>query len=280
MMRFTALLAAFIYALPALAATPNNGEVISEGEGVSSTVPVISTSPVQTIVGSPTVNAPIASGSVIQLSTAPASPTSASGAPPTPTNVFQFAKPDNVTICNALTFEWSYVNAVEIPMTLVVTNQQGLLPLNLEPVDTPLVSQTLTNDISSNSGLFVWQSADVPIGAYVVVAFSTEFSFSDPIIASRSLPFYVRPGLDESCLNNTGWFTPTSTADGSAPTSLSGSSEVLTTKKSMSPGAIAGTVIGVVGGVALLAAAALFYRYRSKRIERHRGSQEGPYNKF
>jgi len=159
----------------------------------------------------------------------------------------------------------------------VVTNEQEFLPVTVFSNQSQPISHTLTDYVSSDAGTFVWNPVDVPIGLYVLAAFN---SIRETNI-TLSPPFFVLPGLDESCLDPNPTPTPSASSSSSANTDGSGaaSQSLDAQHKTMSPGAIAGIVIGSVAGVALLAFAIFFPRWWAKRVERLRPS-EGPYAKF
>ncbi|OCB89690.1 hypothetical protein A7U60_g3168 [Sanghuangporus baumii] len=96
-----------------------------------------------------------------------------------------------------------------------------------------------------------WTQADVPEGAYSLLA--TDTAHSSGILSAQSSSFFVQAGSDSSCLNQS------STVSGSVsqPVDTAGSTSNDTadppdspqSSRSMSIGAIVGTIAGILVGV-------------------------------
>ena len=167
-------------------------------------------------------------------------------------------------------------------MTLTITNSPGAASdITVGPVS--LVSLAIGNDISAEAEEATWHMVDVPPGRYQVVAFNTETSTA-PIINVRSTPFFVVAG-NTGCTENPISTSPISMVP--SPTAApqgNDASAASSTHKGMSPGALAGTIIGVVAGVILLLLAITYPRIWRRSFPIHssraRRAVGGPYVKF
>lgn len=134
-----------------------------------------------------------------------------------------------------------------------------------------------------------WNHVDVPVGAYVAVAFDTQRTTG---INAQSLPFFVLNGSNTSCLNTitstslhqTSTFPPTSSTSSTSAVQTSSVAEMTPMPGGLSSGALAGTVAGVIVGVLLLLLAFTFpsfWRHSLPRRQSSRASRPGgPYLLF
>ncbi|CAL1703530.1 unnamed protein product [Somion occarium] len=226
----------------------------------------------------------VRSGSVSSLN-----PTQTNSAPPSSTSTslsspdLQFIPPSNVTVCGSTTFRWNYNGTEDIALTIAVTNERSSQLASQQSNETMLISRTLTNTVSSNAKGMAWSRADVPAGAYVVLAFDTEQGSG---LHAQSPPFFVVASTDMGCL------TPTSITSPPSPTKSSNASsqdtgtaspapvQLQSQGKALSTGALAGTVIGVVVGVLLLLLAFNFPHFWRHSLPRRARRPGGPYLLF
>ncbi|KAL5511884.1 hypothetical protein ACEPAH_5102 [Sanghuangporus vaninii] len=198
------------------------------------------------------------SGSSSTSATSPASSAIPSGA-------LQFSPPANVTICEPAIFTWEFDASTSVPLAIVVTNERAVSAQSGPPGDAPLVERTITTSVDARTCVVSWPQADVPEGAYSLVATDTAHS---GILSAQSSSFFVQAGSDSSCLYRS------STVSGSAsqPADTAGSTSNDTadppdspqSSRSMSIGAIVGTIAGILVGVG-----GLLFVFSLPRLRRH-----------
>ncbi|KAJ7676464.1 hypothetical protein B0H17DRAFT_1139894 [Mycena rosella] len=199
---------------------------------------------------------------------------------------FSFNIISEMTTCTPANITWLYArtaNDVNLELSLAITNNGVLQPspppstaVGSFPTTNPrrnspsrrdgTVNQTINDgDIDPLLHSYTWPSVNVPAGWYIITG---TLSFTAPI---ESSPFYVVNGPDTSCFGAAGTSSiPTSTSSGNPTSTSSGSPtssadlppptlpvDAVSTSK-VNRGAIAG---GVIGGLAVLAAAVAAYFY-------------------
>ncbi|KAL5490535.1 hypothetical protein ACEPAI_5368 [Sanghuangporus weigelae] len=237
----------------------------------SSTIAASSSSP------SPTATQIIASTSTVLLtstftSDAGAQPSGSSSAsatspasPAVPSGALQFSPPSNVTMCEPAIFTWEFDVSTSVLLAIVITNERVVSVQSGSPGQAPLVERTIATSVDARTCVVSWPQVDVPEGAYSLLAADTAHS---GILSAQSPSFFVQAGSDSSCLNQT------STVSGSAsqPVDTAGSTSNDTadpadsprSSRSMSIGAIVGTVASILVGVG-----GLLFVFSLPRLRRH-----------
>ena len=202
-----------------------------------------------TITSSPTVTVTV---SASEDSNGPSTQTSIQPAVvPSLAPCISLCTPSNATTCMPVTFQWqattSPCNMTTMDIRLLITNEgvqqvattlytsSSITTQFTEQAPAIFISRDVTNRTASALGYFTWSAVTVPAGWYTLDA-SLSSDYSSRTIA-QSAPLLVTAGSNTTCVYATGL-------------TLAAQSHT-----SMSPGAIAGTVIGsVVGAVALISA--------------------------
>ncbi|KAH8102966.1 hypothetical protein BXZ70DRAFT_927398 [Cristinia sonorae] len=193
------------------------------------------------------------------------------------TTNFTFSPPSDVKTCQQTTFTWLYAAhpMEDVSLTVTITNSPLTPDKARNLTDAiPLISRVLGNGLSAIAQRVVWSRVDVPPGEYQAVAFTTEY-FSSPINV-RSPTFQVIED-DVRCLVPS---IPPGGASASSPTPTAGGSVsggVEAHRMSLSPGAIAGIVVGATVGVTMVVLAVAFRWYSQRSRSQRLG---GPYTKF
>ncbi|KAF8515876.1 hypothetical protein JB92DRAFT_3114590 [Gautieria morchelliformis] len=163
----------------------------------------------------------------------------------------------NATTCMPVTFTWqvtsSATNVTNMDVRLTVSNddvQQTAPPIinastpvtAVQPTgpDSPaqVINRPVTNQTALSSGSYNWSSVTVPTGWYILYVSLLSGYQND--VAVHSQQFFVMAGSNTSCV-----FPNISTSS-------------VQSQSHLSPGALAGTVVGsVVGAAALLGAFAI-----------------------
>ncbi|TDL27614.1 hypothetical protein BD410DRAFT_429914 [Rickenella mellea] len=191
-------------------------------------------------------------------------PSSTSSSPttvpsPLPSNAFQFSQPNNLTTCTSADFVWSFEDQAIIPLTIMVTNERGARPAG-QTANTTLISRVLTTTASATACSIIWPTVNVPPGMYSLVGFNT--SSDDPSLFSTTT-FWVNAGKDTSCVTTDNSATPTDTSNDGSATDPSESTP--SSPRSLSTGAMVGTIAGVIVGVCGIVAALVIPRYRKRK---------------
>ncbi|KAI0781367.1 hypothetical protein BD413DRAFT_504832 [Trametes elegans] len=218
-----------------------------------------------------------------------------------PPPILQFFPPENTTACQTLTLRWESPSTLNVPLTLLVTNDHAALtstPASAAQPTPTLLVHTLATDVPASAAALAWRPVDVPPGTYVAVAFETARMLG---ISARSAPFVVRAGQDVSCLATAarppivGPSTAFPTSASDVPGNTATATVSQTSGQTDSPGTkgpslavVGGTVAGVsVAAAAMLLVLAFTLPLRRFRIggsgppRRHRNSRPGaPYYLF
>jgi len=191
----------------------------------------------------------------------------------TPPAALHFSTPLNATTCTPAKFQWQVIppslNTTNMTMHLLITNDgvQQAAPSSWPASTTAtmyparrqlpsnVVSRNITNKTSMASGSFSWPAVTVPEGWYILEGSHVNAGRSG--IASQSGQFFVSAGPNMTCV-----YPDVSTVP---------SSDVHT---QLSPGALAGTVIGTVVGLAALLGAFALPRLWRKNIPGHQAWKE------
>lgn len=242
-----------------------------EGEQEENGEPISSSSIPITAIGSSMPLVPTtASAGIVPLS---------STTPPPP-EAFQLIAPENTTTCSHTTFFWSLSEAIDVPLTVIVTNERVVQQQESRPANsidnTPLISRTVSANVSSSAGNITWNPVDVIEGWYAAIAFQTLNSSG---VHDQSPAFFVQNGSDVSCIadvdpSNTSTTAVISPSSSPSPTSVSS-----TSTKHLTTGDLVGTVAGVIVGVLLLVAAFTFPRIWQRALPTAR-RPGGPYYLF
>ncbi|PAV23292.1 hypothetical protein PNOK_0036000 [Pyrrhoderma noxium] len=216
----------------------------------------------------------IASSTVTVTSTALSGSTSSASSsatlPSGSSNIFTFSNPGNVTLCKPALFTWTYFPSnpsTHINVSIIVTNERGVQNHTVSSSGGPtstLVSRTLTNSLDAAVCSVQWPQVDVPIGQYALVASDIQHT---GLVSSISPAFFVNSGgEDESCLTTSlSGLDPTSgTGTETETTFTSPPAPIGSPSRTISPGAIAGTIAGVLTGVCGLLIAFSLPRLRRK----------------
>ncbi|KAL0947464.1 hypothetical protein HGRIS_013570 [Hohenbuehelia grisea] len=237
------------------------------------------------------VDVPAASTSSLSSTTAVAAPlssspspssSSTSSAPAASSSPFAWINPPNATTCQNTTFSWHFASSsINIAqMTLAVTNERVAQvpqqnPSSAAPpsmhIDAPLISRTLANNLSPTDDRYVWPIVDVTEGWYLAIAFRSftpvaghpNEANSPDMFLMRSTPFFVKNGTDVSCLAAAAASSSAVVSSPTPATSTSPSEPDTSTPVShggLSTVQLAGTVVGVVLGLSIIAAAFVFPR--------------------
>ncbi|KAL4253952.1 hypothetical protein ABKN59_003067 [Abortiporus biennis] len=214
-------------------------------------------------------------------STSPSAPSSSSTPSP-----FQFISPGNLTLCQSAMLTWQYSAPVDIAMTITITNERAVG--QGQTSNSSLVSRMLTDSVSSKAQEYFWEQVDISDGPYVALAFDTNHTAN---ILSTSPTFFVI-GQNQSCITDsptspTSSSTTTGSSDSPSPVSPTATSQTDSgggsKMKTLSSGALAGTIVGVAVGVILLLLAFTFphfLRHSLPRPSRTNRRPGGPYILF
>ncbi|KAH8116044.1 hypothetical protein DFH11DRAFT_1725578 [Phellopilus nigrolimitatus] len=192
-------------------------------------------------------------------------PTSTASNPTsTPSVYFAFADIQNTTVCGSDSISWFYAGAASYTVGLAIVSVGQAS--SGEP--TPDILEVMTGNLKSEN-TYTWSPVSVPAGAYAVAV-----SIPDADFVLQSSTFYVFDSSDHTCLNSTTSSVssdPASSTGAPSTSPSSGSSTDLPVvgatsgSPSMSGGAIAGVVIGVLAFMGGLIAIWLLLRRYCKR---------------
>ncbi|THH06209.1 hypothetical protein EW145_g4241 [Phellinidium pouzarii] len=263
----------------ALLVSGKHGESEGGEDATTSSVSAVNSTTTSATLTS-TSSTPTASTAESSAHTLTISSTTSNTPSPTSTNVMQFDPPGNITTCTQATFAWSYNLTMSLNMTIIVTNERTTtqhFASKLARRQAALVSQTLSTTVDARACEITWAQADVPVGQYALVAFDTARTGN---ISIQSDAFFVVAGADTSCLstpassNSDPSQSGSSGQEGAFPSSQAGS-------KSLSTGALAGTIAGVVIGVGGLLMAFTLPRFRRhRRLSAQPPRPGAPYHLF
>ncbi|KAI0371393.1 hypothetical protein BV20DRAFT_993708 [Pilatotrama ljubarskyi] len=199
-------------------------------------------------------------GSRLSL-TDPGTPTS-TGASTNPTPSLSFGTVPLTNTCSSVTIPWTYSGPDE-DISLLVYTDIGPHPDGTSGAgNVTIMGAPVAVNIDAASQSFTWSPVNLTLGWYRVRAVG-------PGIAAESSQFCVLTGTDNSCLSSSSTSsstpTPTSapsviaTSNSASPTS---SSTILPVTDAVSSHSRAGAIAGgVIGGVAIIAAAVAAYIY-------------------
>ncbi|KAI0373279.1 hypothetical protein BV20DRAFT_963118 [Pilatotrama ljubarskyi] len=223
-------------------------------------------------------------------SSIPPSSSTSSAPVPSITPHIQFLPPGNATECQSLALRWQSAD-ISAPITLMITNDRAVGAAAGGLSDDILITRTVATNVSASTSEYSWSPVDVLRGAYVAVAYDTSRALG---ILAESPPFFVLPGQDTSCLTAAVGSLATPAASLFPPSTSSStivSSDAATPSatpspdsqpKTLSPGALGGTIAGISVAVILFVLACSFPHYwRSYLARRPRNSRPGgPYYLF
>ncbi|KAI0824894.1 hypothetical protein BC628DRAFT_378940 [Trametes gibbosa] len=223
-------------------------------------------------------------GSTLSLSEPGSATPTDVGSPPSPYFAFTTI-PSAITACSSTTLQWQYISPNPCNISLLASST--IVP-NPDVISTPIIGFPVALDIDATLDSFTWSPVNLTAGRYIIRA-------TGPGIGAQSVVFNIFNGSDVACLSTSSTPQPTDSAtstDGatSSPSAIATSTGLEgspTSSATLLPvtgavssrarvGAIAG---GIIGGVAIVAAAVAAYFFfgvcRRKPTRSRRRTMEG-----